>query len=183
MPGRHQGYHQHRLIFYSKVVNRAADTIGIVSGKIELNTLLMATRPRFWLDCLTNHSSNGCAVYIPGPVIDLAPPDTELRACTTNVDHLIGYQLRYGGDTTRLCAFDDIDGWEADVYFFPGWAILESGDTIAVGTMTLHGFPDTIRPDRDIEVDMVFDMDGLITRCPNPNWLSLDVNRIAIRQR
>jgi hypothetical protein len=181
-PGRGRGYHRHRLVIYSKVVNSAADTIGVASGSLEMSTLLIASRPSLWFD-MANLASSGGVVFGPAPVIDLAPPDTEFRACTTEVDHLIGYQLHYDGDTTRLCALDRHDGWEAMMHFMPGRAVLRSGDTIGISTMTRHNFPDTIRAGRDIEIEMVFDMDGLITRCPNPAWLSLDVDKIAIRQR
>ena len=93
--------------------------------------------------------------------LDFQRDDTMFHACTTNVQHVTGFQEKYGGDTTRLCVLDRYGGWYNTLKLWVDSADLSARSAVTSDRIRLSPVPDTLRPNGEIELQLTFDMNGL----------------------
>jgi hypothetical protein len=169
-------FHTHTLVINVRTIHQSADTLGVLS--------MSQTYPV--LHCLRDYNARldrreASVGYLHS--LGLVYADTAPHLFSTSVKHFVGYQGRYGGDTTRLSAMDQYGEWQLVLALIQVPAVLRSGDTVTVDAGNLYGLPDTIRADGTIEWDVTVDMDGLVTRDSSASEYTLQADRISVRQR
>jgi hypothetical protein len=104
--------------------------------------------------------------------------------CTTGCQHLVGYQLRCGGDTTRLGVLDLQPGWSVTMPSLQITAVTLSGARLSSNPVSIVCIPDTVRAGAPVDLDMTFDMTGFITWSPaGPRPLLANAEWVSVRQR
>ena len=174
-------YHDHRLVLRTRSINQSADTSGVVTLRLPI------VGTGYWRRSFSTAPLVSWNTSLPATLpIDVIRPDTEFTACSTTVRHYTGYQLKYGGDTTHLACLDNDTSWTMGLRFSQPVAQLLSGDSARLTTVFLYSVPDTARGQETIELDITFDLDGLILveSIPiNTQLVTLRQEKIYYRQR
>jgi len=174
-------YHDHRLVLRTRSISQSADTSGVVSLRLPI------VGTGYWRRSFSTTALVSWNTSLPATLpIDVIRPDTEFTTCSTTVRHYTGYQLKYGGDTTHLACLDDDTSWTMGFRFSQPAAQLLSGDSALLSTVFLYSVPDTARGPETIELDITFDLDGLILveSVPiNTQLVTLRQEKIYYRQR
>ena len=147
LPSR-MGYHYEPVQIRVHPTNWDRETTGVQSAVITAFTLKYGG----WLEGFSREAS-----------FLLRRFDTTTIVCTTSARHLVPYQLRYGGDTTRLSVLTSSDEWSCWICFYGDSGTLDSGETLELGGADLDNVPDTVRAGAPIVWDIEFDMSGLLT--------------------
>jgi hypothetical protein len=149
-------YHQHPLIMHIRTINHASDTLGTTSVLVNFG-LQFARR-----------SAGGKLTrseVIVGSLpesMQLVYPDSEVHTCSTSIDHYVGYQVKYGGDTTRYCEMDRYGPWSFLLDLTRSTATFTARDSASVENSYLNAAPDTVRPNGVLELSILVDADGLL---------------------
>jgi hypothetical protein len=118
--------------------------------------------------------------------VELSWPDTDWHEYRTTLRHFAGYQSENGGDTQRLAALEPGDDWLTALTFDRAVAT-PVGDVATTSYLwtRLSPFPDTVRGDRPIEVEITVDAARALTRHPETPTARyrLDTAGVTIRQR
>jgi hypothetical protein len=111
-------------------------------------------------------------------------PDSGVHTCSTTIEHYVGYQLEYGGDTTRYGEMDRYGPWYLQFDLIRSTATFASGDS---GRVSQEGIvdmvPDTVRPNGVLELDVVMDLDGLLVWRPSRERYYLNTDHVHVTQR
>ncbi len=170
-------YHQHPLIMHVRTINHASDTLGTTS--VVVNWGVQFAR-RHSGEKLTRSE------VIVGTLPDsmqLVYPDSEVHTCSTSIDYYVGYQRRYGGDTTRYCEMDRYGPWFFLLKLTRSTATFTARDSVRVYSGTVDMVPDTVRPNGVLELDIVVDLDGLLAWRAHLSRFYLNADRIHVTQR
>jgi len=170
-------YHQHPLIMYIRTVNHAADTLGtnsvVVNGGVQFAQRESGKK-------LTRSD----AVVGPLPeAMQLVYPDSEVHTCTTYIDHYVGYQNMYGGDTTRYCELDRYGPWFYLLSTFQGTVAFTARDSASVESGSVDTVPDTVRLNNILELDILVDVNGLLQWRSLTSKYVLQPDHIHVTQR
>jgi hypothetical protein len=169
-------YHTHDLTLHVKAINHSEDTLGVKQAVYPLYYYLYERNE------ISVRDHNICSSDFPETLyVEIPPTDTEVYIYETEINHFIGYQEEYGGDSTRYSCLDKVDGWFTRLSFLNGDVMLNSGDS-----RTSFGFwvviPDTVRGGEGLDVEIIFDLNGLFySNYPNGR-LSVNEYRISCRQ-
>lgn len=170
-------YHQHPLIMHVRTINHASDTLGTTS--VVVNWGVQFAR-RDGGEKLTRRE------VIVGTLpesMQLVYPDSEVHTCSTDIDHYVGYQVMYGGDTTRYCEMDRYGPWYLQFDLIRSTATFTARDSVRVYQSIVDMVPDTMRPSGVLELDILLDMDGLLQWRPSLSRYYLNADRIHVTQR
>lgn len=170
-------HHEHVAILHFRTINHSADTFGIVSATT-FNGALEARR-----DAGGKLSRNNA---VPGSFespVQIVYPDSESHACTLAVEHFVGYQGQYGGDTTRLSSMDRYGTWTLQLYTIGTRVAFANGETLVIDNAPVPEIPDTVRYDRPYELDITVDLDGLLVWREALGRYALQPSRFEVRQR
>ncbi|MFO7649877.1 MAG: hypothetical protein R6X13_00850 [bacterium] len=152
-------HHEHPLVLHFRTINHAADTLGTTS--VVLNYGVKFAR-RHQGEKLTR--SEVIIGTLPDS-IQFVYPDSGVHTCTTTIEHYVGYQLEYGGDTTRYGEMDRYGPWSLQFDLRRSTATFASGDSVQVyggGLDIVDMVPDTVRPNGILELDVIVDLNGLL---------------------
>ena len=178
-PASSYGYHTHQLVVSYRALNWDDETLGI--ARVNLSAaVLHASRAE-----TGEHANSGAEPKLsPRLVFDLSRSDTLTHACTASVQHLVGYQLKLGGDTSHLGTMDSLDGWHMALPLQTTQAYLARGLMVLAYGEDIDSLPDTLRPDQPLLLDLTFDMDGLFSWLPDGSQrLRLHTDHVRCRQR
>ena len=170
-------HHTHVAILHFRTINHSGDTLGIVAA-FTSNGYLSARRDA------SPKISRSWAVpsYLP-QAVQIVFSDTASHACTLEMEHFVGYQTRYGGDTTRFSAMDRYGAWTLDMAI-PGTRVaFENGETLDIFEPSIAGIPDTVRPGEPYELDITVDLDGLLAWQASQGRYNLQPDHLVVRQR
>ena len=170
-------HHQHTVILRFRTINHEADTVGVASASADFGAIL--TRR----DAGGRLTRTEASLGDHGLSIQFLFPDTEAHACTVEATHFVGYQQKYGGDTTRYGMMDPYGEWEVRFMPLTFSAIGDSGETLSVGRMDMRDMPDSVRADGLWELDLTLDMDGLFSWNQTYPGLVFHTDRVVVRQR
>jgi hypothetical protein len=170
-------HHQHLVIMHIRAVNHASDTLGTASVKAYSGAIgaLRDGGKR-----LTRQEAT--MGYMPVP-LQIASPDSEVHTCSTYIDHFVGYQAQYGGDTTRYGEMDRYGPWAFRFDLVRGTAVFAAGESAPVGQSLVDGVPDTVRSNGVLDLDILIDMNGLLQWRPLTSKFYLSPERIHVEQR
>ena len=168
--------HQHTVLLRFRSIHHEADTIGVQA--------MIASEGAF----LTSRDAGGKLTRTsvdPGYFGRRQPvfPDSAVHSCTVAVSHFVGYQRKYGGDTTRYGSLDRYGEWAMWVTLTGANVVNSSGETLPAGNLYLEGVPDSVRPNGLWELDVTFDLDGLLTWNQSRTRLVVHTDRVSVRQR
>jgi len=170
-------HHAHTAILHFRTINHSADTLGIV-GAVLPNGYLMARR-----DASPAVGRNwSTPAHLPDSV-QIAFPDTISHACTLEIAHYVGYQLRYGGDTTRFSSMDRYGMWVLQMVLSEALVVFDNGETLGVNASGAPDVPDTVRTQTPYELDVTVNMDGLLDWQAAQNRYDLRGDHVTVRQR
>ena len=160
----------------SPFLPRLQDTVGVAHVELPFD-YMTAGRPG-------GGGPDGTIGLSPNPRVDIVVPDSTCTTCTTTIQHMTGYQERFGGDTTRISALDSLPGWQLYMYVSPLSAVLVTGETVTARPFYVHGIPDTLDPGRTLEMDVTFDFNGLFywEYGVAGRYLRLDSSHINVHQ-
>jgi hypothetical protein len=170
-------YHTHLAVLHFRTTNHAADTLGVTAVTI-LDGYLLARRDA------SSRLSRGWAV--PGRFDEpaqLVYPDSQVHSDTVLIEHYVGYQLRYGGDTSRLSSLDDCGDWTLNMRVLQAEAALAGGETLDVEAGLGPLLPDSVTGDGLLELDVTVDLDGLLEWREARGRFALMVDHIHVRRR
>jgi hypothetical protein len=175
---RYLDYHDHPLVLHFRSINHALDTLGTTS--VVLNAGPLYAR-RHSGEKLTRSEVRAGA--LPDSM-QFVYPDSGVHTCSTTIRHYVGYQIEYGGDTTRYGEMDRYGPWYLQFDLIRSTATFTSGDS---GRVYREGIvdmvPDTVRPNGILELDIVIDLDGLLEWRPSEERYYLNTDRIHVTQR
>lgn len=175
---RYLDYHEHPLVLHFLTINHASDTLGTTSVVLRSGWQFARRHQgeRIW-------RSEAIIGALPDSM-QFVYPDSEVHTCTTTIRHYVGYQLEYGGDTTRYGEMDRYGPWQLQFDLIGSTATFASGNSGRVyGGNFLDMVPDTVRPNGILELDVVVDLDGLLVWRPHLEEYGLNVDRIHVTQR
>ena len=158
-------------------INHASDTLGTTS--VVLNAGWQFAR-RHSGERLTRRE------VIVGTLPDsmqLVYPDSGVHTCSTYIDYYVGYQVEYGGDTTRYCEMDRYGPWFLEFSLTRSTVTFTAGDSARVDESIVDMVPDTVRPNGVLELDIVVDMNGLLEWRSHLARFYLNADRIHVTQR
>jgi hypothetical protein len=170
-------HHAHLAVMRFRTVNRASDTLGVVSVTAGSGYML-ARRDA------ARQLSRSCAtlgqLHVP---TQLVYEDSEVHTCSTYVDHYVGYQSRYGGDTTHFGAMDRYETWTMEIVPAEVRAAFAARESASVYVSSFDEVPDTVRPNGILELDVLIDMKGLLSWQPSGSNYYLRPDHVHITQR
>jgi hypothetical protein len=172
---REYGYHFHPMSLGSRAYNWPTwlDSVAVVEVKCGF---LHTQRP--------GDGIYAAALGFSAPVVLLLKRCDTVSVCTTGCEHLTGYQLRVGGDTTHLGLLDSCPGWSVVLSSVRATAIAVSGARYSANSVDLLRFPDTVRASQAIDVELDFEMEGFLTWAQSgQNPLVADGAYVTVRQR
>ena len=169
--------HQHTVLIRFRSVNQASDSFGIGSA-VSASSSFLASRDAGGK--LTRHSVD--PGYL-GQSIQFLYPDSEVHTCTALVSHFIGYQRAYGIDTLRYGAMDQYGSWDMWLTFDGNEFVTAAGETLPSDNIYLRPIPDSTRQNGLWELDVTFDLGGLLTWNQTRTRLVVHTDRISVRQR
>ncbi|MBN2538408.1 hypothetical protein JXB37_09050 [candidate division WOR-3 bacterium] len=170
-------YHEHPLVLHCRTVNHALDTLGTTSVVLDAGAKFAR---RHTGEKLTRSE---VIVIPPFDSMQLVYADSGVHTCSTTIAHYVGYQLEYGGDTTRYCEMDRYGPWYLQFSLNKSTAFFTSGESVRVERSIVDMVPDTVRPNGVLELDIVMDLDGLLVFRPSLERYYLNTDRIYITQR
>jgi hypothetical protein len=170
-------FHKHTAVLHFRTVNHSTDTLGIRSAMV-LGGALEAKRDA---DAkLSRDFTTPAWLAVPTQIVY---SDTESHACTLEINHFVGYQLRYGGDTSRFSVMDRYPVWDLEMRMYTTDFVLVDGETLAVTNAAVPNVPDAVRADVPYELDITVDLAGLLEWRATQNDYKLQADRIQVRQR
>ena len=170
-------YHQHLVVMHIRTINRASDTLGTTSVAVNSGDQ-SALRDR-GEELTRNYVFLGSL-----PIsMQVVYPDSEVHTCSTYIDHYVGYQTKYGGDTTRYGKMDRYGPWAYRLTVGGGTATFAARDSAQVDQSLIDMVPDTVRPGSVLELDIVVDASGLLQWRQSISAYYLNPDRIHITQR
>lgn len=170
-------HHEHPLVLHFRTINHALDTLGTTS--VVLNAGWKYARRH------TGEKLTRSEVIVAPPLdsMQLVYPDSGVHTCSTTIEHYVGYQLEYGGDTTRYGEMDRYGPWFFQLDLMSSAAAFSTGETVRVYQSIVDMVPDTVRPNGVLELDIVMDLDGLLEWRPSIERYYLNTDRIHVTQR
>ena len=170
-------YYQHPLIMHVRTINHASDTLGTTSVVVNSGS---GYARRHSGEKLTRREVR---VGTLPESMQLVYPDSGVHTCSTSIDYYVGYQRRYGGDTTRYCEMDRYGPWFLKLDLIRSTATFTARDSAWVDQSIVDMVPDTVRPNGVLELDIVVDLDGLLHWRPHLSRYSMNADRIYVTQR
>lgn len=170
-------HHSHVVVMYIRTVGHASDTLNTVSVTAA-SGILLASREA------VRRISRTCATVaqLPEPT-QLVYPDSAVHTCTTSVEHYVGYQSRYGGDTTHYGQIDRYGTWVLEMTPYEIGATFVTRESARVASSEIGPVPDTVRTDGILELDILVDLTGLLTWQPSRSKYTFDPSHVRVTQR
>lgn len=170
-------HHDHEITFQVRSINHSQDSIGVEKAKFCLPFYIYS---RESIDSIRLY--HFFLLDFPKDLyIEIPPTDTEIYYYNAEVTHYIGYQQEYGGDTSRLSCLDSIGEWNMTIKFDIKELILISGDSISgVGHSKI--IPDTIKDSSAINIEILFDLNGLFSIDTPTGNAYVNKSKISCRQ-
>lgn len=170
-------HHVHLVILYVHTINQASDTLGVVS--VTANTgILLASR-----DAVRQLSRKSVTIGSSPEPMRIVYPDSGMHACSTYVEHYVGYQTRYGGDTVRFGEMDRYGTWGLQLAPHQVCATFADGDSASVYAGVVAPLPDTVRPGGTLELDVTVDLNGLLVWQPSASRYDMRPDHVHVTQR
>lgn len=169
-------YHRHLVIMHVRTVNHASDTLGTVS--IAGSGFLLARR-----DGGHKLTRDGVDLGRLPTLMQFVYPDSEVHICSTSIDHYVGYQTMYGGDTTRYGEMDRYGPWEVRIIPSLLAAVFTAGESASVNPGHIDMVPDTVRPGGILDLDISVDLGGLLEWQPTQARYNMRTDHIHVKQR
>jgi hypothetical protein len=169
-------HHSHLVVMHFRTVNHAADTLGVVSVTAGSGYLLARRDAARQLS-----RSSMTPAHLPVPT-QLVYPDSQVHTCSTYIDHYVGYQSRYGGDTTHFGEMDRYGTWVMEMIPNEVGATFAARESASVYSYEIVPVPDTVRPDGVLDLDIEVDVDGLLTWQPSASKYILHPDHIRVTQ-
>jgi len=174
-------YHTHRLTFYAKTINQDYDTLGIRGATLPFVYYTFRRPPR-WRDDRSSYTYG-----FPETLnVEITMEDADFQPYLTDLRHFVGWQEEFGGDTAYFSVLDSVVGWEMDIRAASDYLTLVSGESLHLHSNLPSGVPDTVRGYSEIEIEVIFDMDGLFEikdYGPTGKRVILDSSKVYYHQR
>jgi hypothetical protein len=171
-------HHSHLVVMHFRTVSHAADTLGVVSVTAGSGYLLAR---RDAARQLSRSSMTPAHLAVPTQFVY---PDSEVHTCSTYIDHYVGYQSRYGGDTTHFGEMDRYGTWVMEIIPNEVGATFADRESASVYSYEIVPVPDAVRPNGVLELDIEVDLDGLLVWQPSAAKYNMyPENHIHVTQR